>query len=115
MQNMKLDLRALEQPTLELTLLDDAATTLHLTIPETSLVEKLMAIAPELKAIQQSQDDDSIQKLYSFAADLISNNEEGVTVTAEELNDVYKLRFVHLVFIFRDYLKFIRGIENVKN
>lgn len=113
--NRKLDLNALEQPTLELTLLDANKTTVHMTLPETKLVEKLITITPELKAVASSGDAGSIKKLYELAADLISNNEEGITVTAEDLRDKYGVRFAHLVFIFNDYLDFINEIKAEKN
>lgn len=113
--NRRLDLNALEQPTLELTLLDEAKTTVHMTFPEVKLIERLQAVAPDLRAVQNSQDVSSINKLYQLAAELISNNEEGLQVTAEDLRGKYRVRFVHLVFIFNDYLDFIREINNEKN
>ena len=111
----KLDLSALEQPTLELTLLDENKTTVHMVLPETKLVEKLITVYPDMKAVASSGDAGSIQKLYELAADLISNNEEDITITAEDLRDKYGVRFAHLVFIFRDYLDFINEIKAEKN
>lgn len=110
-----LDLNALDQPVLELTLLDDKKTTIHITVPELALIEEMYAISPELTALKNSQDAKSIQKLYDFTAKVLSNNEECLQITAEDLRDKYRVRFAHLIFIFRDYLDFIKSIEEVKN
>ena len=115
MTNKRLDLNALEQPTLELTLLDDNKTTVHMTLPELGLIERLIAVAPELENIRKAQNAKDIKKLYDLAADLISNNEEGLKVTAEELRVKYKVRFLHLIFIFRNYLDLIKDLQNEKN
>ena len=111
----KLDLNALDQPVLELTLLDEKKTTIHVTIPELEVIEKLYAVAPELTAIKNSQDAKSIEKVYDFVAQILSYNEEGLQITAEDLRDKYGVRFAHLIFILKDYLDFIKSIEEVKN
>lgn len=111
----KLDLRALEQPTLELTLLDDAGTTLRLIAPDVDLIERFQAAAPKLKKVADTNDARAIRACFDLFADIISNNLEGVEVTAEELRDKYRLRFVHLLFIARDYLGFINEINHEKN
>jgi len=111
----KLDLNALEQPTLELTLMDDNHTMLRLIAPDVDLIERLQSAAPKLKKVADSNDGDSIKAVYDLFADVISNNLEGLTVTAEELRDVYRVRFVHLMVIAANYLEFINEIKNAKN
>lgn len=111
----RLDLNALEQPTLELTLLDTDKTTFRLVCPDVKLVERFMAASRELHAVQDSQDTESIKQLYALTAEVISCNLDGVQITAEELRDKYRVKFVHLIFIFRDYLDFIKEINEAKN
>ena len=111
----KLDLNALEQPTLELTLMDDAHTTLRLIAPDVDLIERLQGAAPKMKKVADSNDGESVKAIYDLFADLISNNLEGITVTAEELRDKYRVRFVHLMVIGANYLEFINEINAAKN
>ena len=110
-----LDLNALEQPTLELTLLDDDKTTFRLVCPDVKLVERFMAASKELKAVQDSGDADAIKKLYKLTAEMVSCNLDDRKVTAEELRDKYRIKFVHLFFIFNSYLEFIQEINEAKN
>lgn len=111
----KLDLNALEQPTLELTLMDDNHTMVRLIAPDVDLIERLQSAAPKLKKVADSNDGDSIKAVYDLFADIISNNLEGLTVTVEELRDVYRVRFVHLMVIAANYLEFINEIKSAKN
>lgn len=111
----RLDLNALEQPTLELTLLDADKTTFRLVCPDVKLVERFMAASRELSAVQKSGDAESIKKLYALTAEVISCNLDDIQITAEELRDKYRVKFVHLIFIFKDYLDFIKEINEAKN
>lgn len=111
----KLDLNALQRPTLDLTLRDENHTEVHMTLPSTKLIEKLLALAPELSKIAKSADGQSIKALYSLAADLISNNTDGLTFTAEELRDVYGVRFEDLFLIFPAYIEFVNEVQSAKN
>lgn len=112
---IKLDLNALEQPTMELTLMDDDHTTLRLVCPDVKLIERLISAAPALTAVKDSSDVAVIKKTYELFADVLSNNEDGLRITAEELRDKYRVRFVHLVLIATRYLDFIREIQEAKN
>lgn len=111
----KLDLNALQRPTLDLTLRDDNHTEVHMTLPSTKLVERLLAIAPELSKVAKDADAQSIKALYGLAADLISNNTDGLTFTAEELRDTYGVRFEDLFFIFPAYIEFVGEVQSAKN
>jgi hypothetical protein len=111
----KLDLNALQRPTLDLTLRDDKHTEVHMTLPSTKLIERLLAIAPDLSKVAKNADVESIKALYGLAADLISNNTDGLTFTAEELRDIYGVRFEDLFFIFPAYLEFVNEVQSAKN
>lgn len=110
-----LDLNALDQPVLELTLRDEKRTTFKLTTPTTRLVERFIEAKTEVGAVAKTQDADKIKKLFELAAEIISCNADYITVTAEELRDTYRLTFGDLVVIFAAYLDFIKEFNNAKN
>ena len=91
------DFNALEQPTLEVTMQDDKRTVLHLCTPTVELLERFQAAAKDVRIIAKKKDGQTIQALYELMADLFSCNADGVTVTAEELRDKYRLSLVHFV------------------
>jgi hypothetical protein len=111
----KLDLNALQRPTLDLTLRDANHTEVHMTLPSTKLIERLLAIAPELSKAAKDADAQTIKVLYGLAADLISTNTDGLTFTAEELRDTYGVRFEDLFFIFPAYIEFVNEVQSAKN
>lgn len=110
-----LDLNALEQPIQELRLRDENKTLFRLVYPSEKLVERFMAASKELTAVQKSGDPQTIKKLYELTAEIISCNYDDIKVTAEELRDKYRVQFVHLVFIFATYKKFLAELELEKN
>ena len=110
-----LDLNALDQPVLEVTLRDENRTTFKLTTPTVRLTEKFLAAKGELSEVASSRDASKIQKLYDLTAELISCNADYITVTAEELRDKYRLTFGDLVVVFAAYLDFIKDFSNAKN
>ncbi len=110
-----LDLNALEQPILELKLRDENRTVFRLTTPTTRLVEKFIEAKSEVSEITQSRDAEKVKKLYELAAEIMSCNTDYITVTAEDLRDVYRVTFGDLVVIFAAYLDFIKEMSNAKN
>jgi hypothetical protein len=111
----KLDFNALEQPTLELTMKDEARTKIHVGIPAEDLIERLTAAAPDIKKAVKSKDGNLIRKTYELAADLISCNEECLQVSAEDLRGKYGLKLPDLIIFTSIYLDFIGEIQNAKN
>lgn len=111
----KLDLNALEQPTLELTLKDENKTKIHILVPEERQVERIEAAAAELPDIVADKSGVKIKALFDFMAELLGDNMEGLTFTAEELRDKYRLRLYDLVFITKAYLSFLEEIKLAKN
>lgn len=110
-----LDLNALEQPILEVKFKDEKRTIFRLTSPTTKLVERFIAAKEEIGSIAKTKDVAQIKALFELAAELISCNADYITVTAEELRDVYRLTFGDLVVIFAAYLDFIKEFTNAKN
>ena len=108
------DFNALEQPTLEVTLKDEAKTTVRLTIPSEGLVERFTAMAEEVKKLAQNPGAALIRAVYELA-ELFNSNADGLTFTAESLRDKYKIQLVHLICFQPAYLDFIAEIQNAKN
>lgn len=111
----KLDLNALEQPTLELTLKDENKTKIHILVPEERQVERIEAAAAELPDVVADKTGLKIKSLFDFMAEVMGDNMEGLKFTAEELRDKYKLRLFDLVVITKAYMEFLDEIKTAKN
>ena len=107
------DFNSFNRPALEVRLNRD--TVLNVTTPPERMIEQLMANADAIGRLKGSNDIELIRSCFEFAADIISNNLEGVTVTAEELRDKYKVDGVGLLAFFNAYVEFISEITNAKN
>lgn len=113
--NVKLDFAALEIPTMELAMLDDNRTTLNLMFPELKLIERLIAIAPTMRAAKATNDETALKQIYDLWAELFSNNMEGIEVTADDLSNKYRLKFAHLIIFTSKYMDFINEVKSTKN
>lgn len=116
MQSRFIDFNAIEQPTLDVAMRDKDKTVLHLVAPTVELIEKLQALEPVLTKMKKGDNAvESLKKLYTLYAEVFSNNEDGIKVTAEDLRDRYKLNLVHLIQLYAPYMDFIADINNAKN
>lgn len=111
----KLNFNTLKRPTLPLVMKDEAKTEINVTTPTEGLVEELQAVAPEMQEALQKDDPDMIRAVYDLTARLISCNTSGVTVTAEELRDKYKLNLEDLVVFYDAYGDLLQEINSGKN
>ena len=110
-----LDFNAVQQPTWPLKLKDDDQTVVNLSAPTTELVDRLIAVAPELNAAAAAKDHQTIRAVYALIADVMNCNEDGFVFTAEELRDKYHLTLLDLFRFVSGYLEFIQEIQNAKN
>lgn len=110
-----INFNALRRPSLPLVMSDEAQTKITVGAPSEGLVEELQQIAPEMQTALQSENAESIRTIYDLAARLMSCNREGITVTATDLRDVYKLGLEELIFFYQAYMDFIAEITNAKN
>lgn len=106
-----LDLNIMEQPTLELRLRDAEHTVLHVTIPDTDLVKEFQAMDSKMHSLLSSGTKDGVDAAYALVARVISCNEEGIAVTAAELEGKYRVNLYGLIGIYKAYLGFINDIE----
>lgn len=111
-----LDLNAIEQPTLDITMRDKDHTVFHLSVPSVEFVEKLEALKPVMAKMKKGGNAiESVKKVYGFFAEIFSHNEDGIRVTAEDLRDVYRVNLLHIVQIYGQYMAFIEDMTNAKN
>lgn len=112
---MKLDFNAIVQPTLDIVLRDDKKTELRVLSPTLRLTRRLQAAAPQLKEIFAADDDKSLEKVWELVAELMSSNEEGLKVTAEDLKSKYRFGDSDIVLFLQYYSEFIKEIKSKKN
>ena len=110
-----LDFNALKMPKLPLVMSDDEKTCIVVTAPPEGLVEELQSAGPEFKKALESKEVEGVQACYELAARLISYNQSGLQVTAEDLRYKYKIPWYGLIFFFNAYADFISEIQNAKN
>lgn len=116
MQSRVIDFNDIEQPTLDVTMRDKDKTVLHLSVPSVEFLEKIQALEPVLKEMKKGNNAiESVKKVYTFFAEILSHNEDGIKVTAEELRGKYNLNLVHLLQLYGVYMAFIDDINNAKN
>lgn len=110
-----LDFNSLQRPTLEITMKDADKTKFKLICPREGLIERLEAGLNELHEVLERRDSSTINATYTLAAELFSENDQGVIVTADDLRNKYNLGLEELVFFYSAYMDFINDIKNAKN
>lgn len=110
-----LDFNKFEQPTLPLVMKDADRTKFTVIAPSVELVHKLEANKEALTEALEKGDENSVEKCWGLAAELISCNEEHRHVTAEDLQGKYGMTYVMLFAFFKVYGELIAEIESAKN
>jgi hypothetical protein len=110
-----LDFNAIQKPTWALRLKDDDQTVVNLSTPSVELVDRLVAVAPELQEVAKAKDGKTIQAVYKLIADIMNCNEDGFTFTAEELRVRYKMTLLDLFRFVAGYLDFVKEMQDAKN
>lgn len=107
------DFNAIQQPTMKITLPNKEHTEITLTIPKTSLVERLGAASDELNEIFAKKDASTINQVYQLFAEILSCNQEYREFTADELKEY--LNFDHIAAFCLAYIKFLDSVKKAKN
>lgn len=110
-----LDFNALEKPVLELTLKDEAKTVVRVTAPTEELVERLTAAAGEIQKVINDNTGETVRSLFELIAELMNCNIDGLTFTAEDLRDKYKMKLYEATVFVKVYLEFIQELNDAKN
>lgn len=110
-----LNFRNFAQPTLPIVMNDAEETRFTLTAPTVELVERLEANQEEIAATFKKGDQESVDAVWSLAADLINCNREGRKATVEELKGRYGMTYQMLFAFLTAYFDFVDEIEQAKN
>lgn len=110
-----LDFNAISQPTWPVKLKDDNQTVVNLAAPTVQLVDRLIAMTPELEKAKKTKDGKTIRAVYQLVAEVMNCNEDGFVFTVEELRDTYKLTLYDVYAFVAGYFTFIKEIQEVKN
>ena len=110
-----LDFNVIVPPTLPLVMCDYERTRIDVLAPTEGLVEELEAVAPAMMGSLKADEEASVPAIYSLAARLISCNKQGLSVTAEELRDKYKLNLEALIVFYNTYMDFLNEVADAKN
>ena len=109
-----LNFKDLQKPTLDLTFAGGPHPVIRVCYPTVDMIEELQGVDMELL---KKGDRASVRASYDFAAQIISNNRDFITVTGEELEKTYKLEFYDLILFFKAYMAYVDEVisENAKN
>lgn len=110
-----LDFNAIQQPTWPIKLKDPDQTIVNLATPSVELVDRLIAVSPELQEITQTKDGRAIRAVYELVADVMNCNDDALTFTAEELRDKYRMTLLDVFRFVAGYLEFIKEMQEAKN
>ena len=108
-----LDFNSIQQPTWPIKLKDE--TVVHLSVPSVDMIERLLAMAPELEEIASKKDGRSIRAAYDLVAQIMSCNDDGYAFTAEELRDKYRMTLLDMFKFVAGYMEFAKEIQDAKN
>lgn len=110
----KLNFKDLQRPTLDLEFSAGPHPVIRVCYPTVDMIEKLQRA--DLGVLKKG-DRESVRASYDFAAKLITNNRDFITVTGKELEKTYKLEFYDLILFFRAYMAYVDEVisENEKN
>lgn len=110
-----LDFNVERLPVLSLVMRDDAKTRIDVTTPTEGLYEELRHIAPQLTGAVKEPDSLDAQESYELAARLISFNQQGLRVTAEDLAGKYRFNLESLILFYGAYVRFVDEVTSIKN
>lgn len=111
---MTLDFNSLAVSFMDITLRDEARTTVHLDLPVEALADELGGLAPHMEAMRKG-DRTGVGHCYDLAARLINHNFDGITVTGEELRDHYGMHLLLILRFLSSYMDALKALEFEKN
>lgn len=110
-----LDFNALTLPTLELTMKDADRTVVRVSTPTEGLYQRMLAAGPDIKNAVNGGNLETTKAIFDLCAEVISCNTNGLTVTAEDLRDKFKLTLYDLIVFMGAYMDFLGEIKTAKN
>ena len=111
-----LDFNAIEQPSIELIFRDAARTRVTVTAPTTALIERMASNRTTMVDALAGKDLEAVPHVYDLMAELISCNEQGITITGTDLREKYGWdNLIYPLAFYKKYLEMIEEIQNAKN
>ena len=110
-----LDFNTARLPVLSLVMRDDAQTRIDVTTPTEGLYEELRHIAPKLTGAAKEPESLDARESFELAARLISCNQQGLRVTAEDLAGKYRFNLESLILFYGAYVRFVDEVVSIKN
>lgn len=111
-----LDFNAIERPTLNVTMRDEAHTVVRISAPTEGFVEQLEALKPTIAKMKKGNNTAELfNQMFSFFAKILSHNEDKLEITAADLREKYKLTLIDLFTLYSAYMGFIDDIKTAKN
>ncbi len=106
-------------PSWEIELNDEQSTVLHIIIPSKGLYAMVEGLMDRLTAISEADADanasDIVKEIYMIAAEIISRNEEQLTISGAELEEKYGVSLEFLIAFFHGYIDFVEENTSGKN
>jgi hypothetical protein len=109
-----LDFNALQSSILDITLIDEARTVVHLDLPTEALVNELQNMGPEIENMKTGNQA-AVKGIYDLGAKLINCNLDYFHTTGEELLRKYGMNLVLMLQFFSMYMDCITELSNQKN
>lgn len=111
-----LDFNAIERPTLNVTMRDEARTVIRVSVPTEIFVEQIEALKPAIDKIKEGNNTQELfNQMFIFFAKILSHNEDKLEITAEDLRGKYQLTLTDLFAFYGAYMAFIDDIKTAKN
>lgn len=110
-----LDFNVERLPVLTLVMRDDAQTRIDVTTPTEGMYEELRQISPQLTEAMKEPSSLAARETYDLAARLISCNQQGLRVTAEDLAGKYRFNLESLILFYGAYVRFVDEVTSIKN
>lgn len=109
------DFNAIQQPTWPIKLADDNQTVVRLSYPSLELADRLVAMSESMREVVNKRDGTAIKNAFSVVAAVMSCNEDGLTFTAEELRDKYRMTLLGMAQFTAGYMTFLKEANNAGN
>lgn len=109
------DFNAVRRPGFCFKLRDAEQTVITVNTPDVSTYSKALTFTRNFKDMLKQDGEQALSDYCGIVADLMSNNQEGLTITADDLGERYRLDFADLAAFMQIYFDFIDKIQNAKN
>jgi hypothetical protein len=113
--NMVIDFSKLRQPSLDFIMKDEQHTLIRVLAPSLGLIKEVGDNLATICEALEGKEDESRTTSYELAAKCFSCNREGLEVSADDLQNKYKLEDDDLVVFYSSYVEFLDGLKKAKN